>query len=131
MFNCTENRGNKLSTEIDGKESILTISSKEFGCDLVVCLSEKDSIKLKDQLQDRPRFLLNRIKVGSKLTFNIAAPGTVKEVWETASYAGTDNVSRMRLFVVHENGHESYHTYRADGRSQVEYTHDILSVDNA
>ncbi len=130
MFNCTENKGNNLIIEMDNGEAVLTVSSKEIGCDLVVCLTKEDSLKLKDALEGRPKYFLNQIKEGSRLTFVDAAPGTVRDIWTKCTYGQTGNIAHARYRVVHDNGHESYHTYRADGRSQDGYDQDILTVEN-
>ncbi len=43
MFNCEENKGNRLDIDSEEGDVIITIYSGKMGCELVVCLSEKST----------------------------------------------------------------------------------------
>ena len=74
------------------------------------------------------RYHLNKIKIGSKITFLKEKPGVVVDIWSTVHSSNLSDVEEMRLRIKH-NGSESYHTYRHDGKSTNNYTHDMLSID--
>jgi len=50
-LDCAENKGNRIDVESDQGEAIITIYSKEMGCELVVCLSEDDTAKFKSMVK--------------------------------------------------------------------------------
>ncbi len=50
MFKCTENEGNKMDIDSENGEAMITIYSKEMRCELVMCLSQEDTEKLKREI---------------------------------------------------------------------------------
>lgn len=74
--------------------------------------------------------MLNGIKEGSSLEFSVVADGVVKDVLKKVTYGNTDNVAEARLWVLHSDGNESFHTYRHDGRSQHSSDYDITLAVN-
>lgn len=50
MYDCVENKGNRLDVDSDNGEAMLTIYSDEMNCELVVCLSYEDTERLKKQI---------------------------------------------------------------------------------
>tara|TARA_B100000768_G_C11208036_1_gene344729 strand:+ start:523 stop:687 length:165 start_codon:yes stop_codon:yes gene_type:complete len=49
-YECCENKGNKLDIDSDDGEILVTVFSREMGCELVVCLTQEQSEKLKKQV---------------------------------------------------------------------------------
>lgn len=73
------------------------------------------------------KYSLNNIKEGSEITFLKASKGVVKSIWKQAGVAGSDDISSMRLHIIHD-GSESFHTYRHDGKSIHCFTHDMITI---
>lgn len=71
---------------------------------------------------------LNNITAGTKLKFKGQEPGVVDHVMRSVKDQNGD-VCKARLCVRYEDGSESYHTFRHDGRSQHDASHDIVSVE--
>ena len=72
---------------------------------------------------------LNDLVPGAKVTFVGWADGIV--VGDMGTYTtkgGTDDIVERRLHIKHGNVGESFHTYRHDGRSTSDASHDITSV---
>jgi hypothetical protein len=70
---------------------------------------------------------LNDIKQGTRLEFAAASPGIVSAIWREVGN-GKGDVIEARYCIAHDDGHESYHTFRRDGRSHHNQTHDITNV---
>lgn len=49
-YECCENKGNKIEFDSCDGEIMITVHSKEMGCELVVCLQKDDSDKLKKEV---------------------------------------------------------------------------------
>jgi len=47
MFECEENKGNRLDVDSEDGEAMITFYSKEMQCELVVCLSQESTDKFK------------------------------------------------------------------------------------
>ncbi len=46
-----ENKGNRIEVESNQGEAIITVYSKEMGCELIVCLTEDDTAKFKSMVK--------------------------------------------------------------------------------
>lgn len=58
--------------------------------------------------------------------------GTIGEVFATSDPVGFEgDVTELRIFVKHNTGYESYHTYRYDGMSHHHESNDIIRVHDA
>ena len=47
MYKCTEEKGNKLDIDSDCGEIIVTVYSKDMGCEIAICMSYEESQKFK------------------------------------------------------------------------------------
>ena len=91
--------------------------------DIKKALSNNNEVRTKNNI-------LNTVKKGSRLIFKSdTADATVFDVANIVMDIG-ENVAEARLFAKHDDGHESYHTYRYDGMSHHSEVNDIKEIQN-
>ena len=70
---------------------------------------------------------LDELTVGAMVEFSTTSKGEVFSVYDQIT--GTDDhIVSARAFIRHEDGCQSYHTYRFDGRSHHSPEHDIVKI---
>jgi len=74
--------------------------------------------------------ILKNVRKGSLLIFKSGISNAkVFDVTNTASDSA-GNISQARIWARHDDGHESYHTYRYDGMSHHSEINDIIEIQN-
>lgn len=86
-------------------------------------LSDDNGIRIKNNI-------LKSVKKGSLLIFKMkTANAKVFSVTDKV-FDSAENISEARVWAKHDDGHESYHTYRYDGISHHSEINDIKEIQN-
>lgn len=91
--------------------------------DIKKALSENNDIRVKNNI-------LKTVRKGSWLIFKSETANA--KVFDVTNIVkdNNKNISEARLWAKHDDGHESYHTYRYDGISHHSELNDISEIQN-
>ena len=74
--------------------------------------------------------ILKTVRKGSLMIFKSETPNAIVFDVTNIVFDSIKNISEARVWCRHDNGNESYHTYRYDGVSHHSETNDIKEIQN-